>query len=122
IRAYFDVDEALSKDAVDRLGPREFGYRSVHVIVTARSASVGLKAYSRIAGMWFEIQIRSLLQHGWAQVDHEAVYKGGIVYPDDIRRQWAAVAGSLEILDNRFVELRGVRDDLIDETIGRPTG
>jgi hypothetical protein len=63
---------------------------------------------------WFEIQIRSILEHAWAEIEHEVVYKAGVDYPTAVRRRFAALAGSLELLDAEFLSLRAVRNDLID--------
>jgi hypothetical protein len=51
---------------------------------------------------WFEIQVRSLLEHAWAEIEHEIVYKSGITQPDAVRRRFAALAGSLELFDSEF--------------------
>ena len=34
VREHFEIDEKNSLDALNRLGAKEFGYRSVHYIVT----------------------------------------------------------------------------------------
>jgi hypothetical protein len=66
-----------------------------------------------VAGKWFEVQVRSILEHAWAEIDHEVRYKSGVDYPEDVRRRFAAIAGALEILDHEFFDLRDVRNGLI---------
>ncbi len=63
---------------------------------------------------WFEIQIRSILEHAWAEIEHQIVYKSGVAYPKAVLRRFAALAGSLELLDNEFLALREQRSDLIE--------
>jgi hypothetical protein len=92
---------------------RSFGYRSVHLI--ARAKPGGFSTSSDFLGSrWFEIQVRSILEHAWAEIEHEVVYKSGIVQPGDVLRRFASMAGNLEILDNEFETLRQWRNKLID--------
>jgi hypothetical protein len=63
---------------------------------------------------WFEIQVRGLLQHAWAAVDHEVRYKSGIDFPADLKRRFAAIAGGLEALDDAFMGMRPIREELTD--------
>jgi hypothetical protein len=56
-------------------------------------------------GLKIEIQIRSLLQHTWAEIEH-AYYKAERSLPASIRRRVSLLAGQLELADNEFVNLR----------------
>ena len=71
--------------------------------------------YESVKGVWFEIQIRSILEHSWAEIEHEIVYKSGIEYPIEVLRKFAALAGTLEILDGEFLLLRAARMRLVDK-------
>jgi hypothetical protein len=62
---------------------------------------------------WFEIQVRSILEHAWAEIEHEIVYKSGIKQPREITRRFASLAGALELLDSEFLALRKENDLLI---------
>ena len=109
----FDIDKENTIDKRLALGVREFGYRSVQLIARLKATQVLTKDHRPLRNRWFEIQIRSLLEHAWAEIEHEIVYKAGVRYPDDIKRRWAAIAGSLEVLDREFLSLRAARDELI---------
>jgi putative GTP pyrophosphokinase len=65
--------------------------------------------YKRFAGVKFEIQIRSILQHTWAEIEHDIGYKAKIEVPKQIRRKFSRLAGLLELADDQFVQ---IRDDL----------
>ena len=106
LRNQFDVDDTKSVDKRTALGLKEFGYRSVHLIVRLSGANSRNAEYAELAGEWFEIQIRSVLEHAWAEIEHEVVYKSGVDFPDVIRRRFAALAGMLELLEREFSELR----------------
>lgn len=116
------VEERFAVDyrhSVDKLRARDhgsFGYRSVHY-VCAFPASMGMPPDAR-----FEIQIRTALQHAWAEIEHDLGYKllvdggasGSVAVPPQIRRRFSRIASLLEIADQEFVsirnDLRGYRD------------
>ena len=62
--------------------------------------------YKAFKGIKFEIQIRSILQHTWAEIEHDIGYKSKLEIPRDIRRQFSRLAGLLEIADNEFVNIK----------------
>lgn len=52
---------------------REFGYESVHFLLDIpEEFKVGLVLPKNLI---FEIQLRTILQDAWAEVEHELVYK-----------------------------------------------
>ena len=99
-------------DKRGELNVREFGYRSVHLIVQARLKGMEGPAAEPLRDHWFEIQVRSVLEHAWAEIEHEVVYKSGVVYPDDVVRDFANIAAQLEALDQRFLALRAEKAKL----------
>jgi ppGpp synthetase/RelA/SpoT-type nucleotidyltranferase len=110
----FEVDATRSVDKRLQLNLRAFGYRSVHLIVKLKGHRATSPEYAALAGRWFEIQVRSILEHSWAEIEHEVVYKSGIEYPDDVKRRFAALAAALEQAEIGFAALRRERDRLID--------
>jgi hypothetical protein len=56
-------------------------------------------------GLVIEIQIRSLLQHTWAEIEH-AYYKGEFSLPTSLKRRVSLLSGQLELADNEFVAVR----------------
>jgi len=54
-----------------------------------------------------EIQVRTVLQHAWAEIEHDIQYKSTITIPTEIRRRFVALAGMLEIADREF---QGIQD------------
>ena len=110
-----EIDRAGSVDRRQLLGLRDFGYRSVHLIAKLKGTRMRSPEYAYLRDKCFEIQVRSILEHAWAEIEHEIVYKSGVQYPDQDLRLFAALAGTLEILNSRFSELRKRRHLLIEQ-------
>ena len=70
-----------------------------------------LTEHKRFAGLKLEIQIRSVLQHAWAEIEHDLGYHTEGAVPRDARRRFSRLAGLLELADKEFKEIRG---DLAD--------
>jgi hypothetical protein len=68
-----------------------------------------LPKYKKFKNCKIEIQIRSILQHAWAEIEHDLGYKSQTATPYDARRGFSRLAGLLEITD---IEFRKLRDDL----------
>ena len=60
----------------------------------------------RLKGIRFEVQIRTGLQHIWAEIEHDLGYKSKFGVPREIRREFSKIAGLLEIADDEFVQVR----------------
>lgn len=110
LRTMLHVSETKSRDARKELAENEFGYRSIHLVARLRGHDARGVAIGR---SWFEVQVRSILDHAWSEIEHEAVYKSGVLFPADVRRRFKAVAASLEVLEDAFVALAAEHDKLI---------
>lgn len=97
----FEVLERSDK-AEDLLEEERFGYQSVHYLVRLSKARSRLAEYQRFAGAVTEVQVRTILQHAWAEIEHDIQYKSSAAIPRDIRRRFMALAGMLELADREF--------------------
>jgi putative GTP pyrophosphokinase len=79
-----------------------FGYQSIHYLVNFSPKRSSLAEYVRYAEMVLEIQVRTILQHAWAEIEHDIQYKSTSVIPREISRRFNALAGMLEIADREF--------------------
>ena len=59
-----------------------------------------------MAALKAEIQIRSILQHAWAEIEHDLGYKSKHAIPLPIRRRFSRLSGLLELADQEFDGLR----------------
>ncbi|MCL2759574.1 MAG: (p)ppGpp synthetase [Treponema sp.] len=84
---------------------KEFGYESTHLLISIPQAIVDKHGNpgTNIA----EIQIRTILQDAWAEVEHELVYKAEFSpFDEPMKRKLAAVNASLSLADIIFQEIR----------------
>ncbi len=85
-----------------------FGYASRHLLVGLDAARESQSAHSALRGRRAQVQIRTVLQHAWAEFEHDIRYKGTI--PDehvpDLDRRFTLAAGLLELADREFSTIR----------------
>jgi len=113
IRENFEVDELNSLDVKSRLSVGEFGYRSVHYIVTPRKATIlGVNVPRELWSLKAEIQVRTFNEHIWADIFHDRIYKAPIQIPNEWKREAARLAAILENADNSFLNMSDTIDQL----------
>jgi putative GTP pyrophosphokinase len=113
LKKQFKVDE---KNSMDKRSFDEdrFGYRSLHYIVSLDDERLSLPEYRPYKDIKFEIQIRSILQHSWAEIEHDIGYKGVNEIPTNAKRTFCRIAALLEQADIEFVKLK--RELVLHET------
>jgi ppGpp synthetase/RelA/SpoT-type nucleotidyltranferase len=83
-----------------------FGYASRHLLVTCDEPAPA--TYDDLAGHRASVQVRTVLQHAWAEFEHDVRYKGTV--PDeharDLDRRFTLAAGLLELADHEFAAIR----------------
>ena len=98
-----DKENTIDKRNVDI---DKFGYRSVHYILQLNSDRTKLSEYKSYKNLKFEIQVRSILQHSWAEIEHDLGYKGINEVPLSAKRTFYRAAALLEQVDIEFIKLR----------------
>ena len=107
----FFVDNENTIDKHSEMDADRVGYLSVHYIVRFNSSRTELTEYSLYKDIRFEIQVRTLLQHAWAEIEHDRNYKFGGELPREIKRRFYLLAGMLEIVDTEFDRLSNEIDE-----------
>lgn len=92
-------------DKTEAYGSERFGYRSVHYIISISKDRQKLPEYEYHNDLKFEIQIRTILEHAWAEIEHDRNYKSVSELPSDLRREFFRLAAELESIDERFRQL-----------------
>ena len=111
----FDVKEVEKKGAEQSF--REFGYESVHVLIAIPEDCLPVKYVKELPeNLVCEIQIRTILQDAWAEVEHELIYKSEFnPFDKPLRRKLASINASLSLADTIFQEIRDYQNKLQDE-------
>lgn len=116
----FTIDKNNSSDKSDDLGVDKVGYKSVHYVATLKKDRLKLPEYQQYKDKFFEIQVRTILQHAWAEIEHDRNYKFSGKLPNDISRRFKILSGALEMADREFnsisQEIDNISIDVKDRT------
>jgi ppGpp synthetase/RelA/SpoT-type nucleotidyltranferase len=91
----FEIDWDNSVDKRKLLEIDTFGYMSLHYICSKKGFPFR-----------FEVQMRTILQHAWANMNHDTGYKSGVEIPKHYMRSMNRLAGMLELIDEEFSHIR----------------
>ena len=98
-----------------------FGYASRHMLVSTDPDATGYEASKCVS-----VQLRTVLQHAWAEFEHDARYKGEVPseHASELDRRFTLAAGLIELADREFSVIRdtlasGVRERDFDDAGGR---
>ncbi len=108
----FGVHKSVDKAAETRISGG-FGYGSHHLILEVDESNEDLQEY---LGMVFEVQVRTVLQHAWAEFEHDIRYKragvgvseeGGV--DPEVDRMFTLAAGLIELADQQFDKIAALK-------------
>ncbi|OCR15578.1 GTP pyrophosphokinase [Helicobacter pullorum] len=109
-----NIDKENSVDKTEDIKKeRKFGYLGRHLVVFYDENMFELGKHlinkeihpSHFKGLRAEIQIKTLLQHVWAEVEHKARYKAGEELSNDKKRYFDRLAALIEVADDLFKDL-----------------
>ena len=100
IERMFEVDWENSIDKRKIHTIDSFGYVSLHYVCSTEGFPYR-----------FEVQMRTVLQHAWANLDHDTGYKSGVEIPKRYLRSMSRLAGMLELIDEEFSKIRSELTD-----------
>ncbi|AKK06405.1 hypothetical protein CMUST_10445 [Corynebacterium mustelae] len=107
LSAMFEVVRSVDKAAQTRL-TGDFGYGSHHLILKVDARVEELHDY---IGWEFEVQIRTVLQHAWAEFEHDIRYKrSGDELAPEVDRAFTLAAGLIELADQQFDMIAAVKE------------
>src|ERR1700722_6249898 len=93
IKSLFEIDVKNSLDRSEFLGDDKVGYRSTHFVCKLGRKRSQLPEYEALGPLNFEIQIRTVLQHAWAELAHDRSFKFGTKLPTKIQRKLNLYSG-----------------------------
>jgi len=111
LESHFDIDWDNTIDLSQHLKPTEFGYRSIHYIVKFKpgvfpTKDIDVEIHQEVFGLKAEIQVRTILEHAWADIAHSMSYKGAFKIPDKWERELAGLAATLEGADSSIARIQ----------------
>ncbi len=85
-----------------------FGYASRHLLIAPDPSREAPTAYELLRGLSAQVQVRTILQHAWAEFEHDIRYKGTVPeeHAPDLDRRFTLAAGLLELADREFSTIR----------------
>jgi ppGpp synthetase/RelA/SpoT-type nucleotidyltranferase len=116
IEANFEILERDDKGL--QLSEDKFGYRDMHYIIRLvphRCAALGIAPEERetIGLRRAEVQVRTWLQHAWADTLHDRMYKSALTLSLDVRRTGALLAALMEEGDRNFDVMANELDGMV---------
>ncbi|MFF2907322.1 GTP pyrophosphokinase family protein [Paenibacillus sp. NPDC057934] len=103
INSEFEVIERSDKS---ELLDERLGYQSIHYLIKLNTTRNSLAEYKNFHGLLAEIQVRTILQHAWAEIEHDIQYKSNVAIPRTIKRRFMDLAGLIEIADREFQSIQ----------------
>ena len=116
IEANFAIVEKDDKGLL--LSEDKFGYRDLHYIVQLRSdrceaLGIAKDEFEKIGERRAEIQVRTWLQHAWADTLHDRIYKNALELSPAVHRTGALLAALMEEGDRVLNQLADELDGMI---------
>lgn len=109
MRSCYTLFEVEKKGAEQSF--REFGYQAIHLLLELPREL--RENYPDLDIDICEVQIRTILQDAWSEVEHELVYKSSFTpYDESLRRKLAALNANLTLSDVIFQEIRDYQRSL----------
>lgn len=103
LKKNFKIDYKNSTNKLKSLKYNEMGYLSLHYICKYKASQ---KNISGCGDFKFEVQIRTALQHIWAQIDHQLRYKSLVKLPNKVQRKLFRISAMLESIDDEFDSIK----------------
>lgn len=86
------------------LDAERFSYCAVHILLKPREIIFNNNITDENLDLYVcEVQIKTLLQHAWAQISHDTIYKGEFEYDAELKRLMARSMALMEITDEYFI-------------------
>lgn len=115
LRENMQVLEETDKSSALQIHENQFGYKGLHLDCQLDGNRAVLPEYRDFSTLRFEVQVRSIVQDAWSEVDHKLKYKRRI--PTNLKRRINRLAALFELADQEFEAIRNQTIDLEEKGI-----
>jgi len=84
-----------------------FGYSGQHLVLEVPEETPP-NGCANHRGLRFEVQLRTVLQHAWAEFEHDIRYKEQGELPLEVHRAFTLASGLIELADKEFSTIEAV--------------
>lgn len=98
-------DRDMGQETADQ---GRWGYSSRHLVIAVDSSRTLTPEQEALRTLTASVQVRTVLQHAWAEFEHDIRYKGTVPeeHAPDLNRRFTLAAGLLELADKEFSAIR----------------
>ncbi|MBF0214433.1 MAG: hypothetical protein HQM00_12890 [Magnetococcales bacterium] len=106
IRREFNVFASPEQPKGQTVDPNRFGYTSTNLQVGLLDNRLELIEYRRFRGFLVELQIRSVLQHAWLEINKHLGFQTREHCPPHKQREYARITGLFELADLELNQIK----------------
>jgi len=119
LRSELEIDEKNSVIKLVELNIDQFGYLSSHLIVSLNHERTRLTEWKKYVGLQAEIQIRTQLQHAWAQISHKFSYKKASDIPTPVQRKLFRLSALFELADEELETISMNMEKIYESSVAK---
>ncbi len=97
-----EFNSTFDENKIENLDYDQFGYRSHHFVVKIKKNWLNAPNYRGLENLKAELQIRTVLMHAWAEIEHKSESQ----VPIEFRRKLSRISAKLEESDEQFEEIK----------------
>ncbi|MGA8481095.1 MAG: hypothetical protein WB696_24280 [Chthoniobacterales bacterium] len=112
----FEVVRSTDKTAQMESEADTFGYKGLHLDIWLNPQRQALPEFAWLRDSPIkavEVQVRTIVQHAWSELDHKIAYKRNI--PKHLRRRIRTLAALFELADREFEAVKGEANHLTEQ-------
>jgi ppGpp synthetase/RelA/SpoT-type nucleotidyltranferase len=111
LKSNFQLLDEINKTKELQSQDDKFGYKGQHLDLKLNNKRSSLPEYKNLKHFSFEVQIRTITQDAWSEIDHKLKYKKDL--PKSMKRRVNTLASLFELADREFDSLREETEKLV---------
>ncbi len=115
-----DFEVSKKYNTVEKLNDDQFGYNSLHYVLKIPDSWRAVPSLKHLENFQFELQIRTLSQHIWAETSNAFEYKTASNVPRELLRSIGRISALLETVDFEIDRLILERKSYIENLSKQP--